>query len=305
MLRTVTVFCALGAVLFFCSTARAQCTKDTDCKGNRVCVDGQCVEQAVDEPGQAEPPPPGGATPPPLPPPGGQPGYGQPPPPQPGYGQPPPQPGYGQPPPQPGYGQPGYGQPPPAPAGPLTWPKFYGAAGILLSFHGWGNMSPSDDSGYTGDVDLDSKFMGGIHLAGYYAVSNVFHIGGYFSVMGGEGEIENTYESDLTLYSIGASMKVGGTAGQRLWIGAAFDLGGAFLDIDEADEVYKGVVIFPRFQMDILILGGSGFKLAAFWCLGPQIYPYLGGEISTGYGSIDIQAWVVQVTTMFGVTMGG
>jgi len=60
--------------------AAAQCTKDTECKGDRICQDGVCVEPA---PGVL--PVPGYASP--------QPGYAQP---QPGYHQP--QPVYGPPP---------------------------------------------------------------------------------------------------------------------------------------------------------------------------------------------------------------
>lgn len=44
-------------VLFSAAKASAQCTKDTDCKGDRVCEDGKCTSPAALPP--APPPPPG------------------------------------------------------------------------------------------------------------------------------------------------------------------------------------------------------------------------------------------------------
>ena len=31
----------------FAETARAQCTKDNECKGERICVDGKCQDPAA------------------------------------------------------------------------------------------------------------------------------------------------------------------------------------------------------------------------------------------------------------------
>ena len=96
----VTGVCALS--LAYARPALA-CGSDADCKGGRICQNGQCVSPDAPPPAVAPPP----TTPPPQPPPPA--GYGQQPPPPAGYGQQPPPPaGYG-------YGQqpaPGYGQPP-------------------------------------------------------------------------------------------------------------------------------------------------------------------------------------------------
>lgn len=47
-------------LLTLSAAAHAQCTKDTDCKGERVCVDGKCQEPSAAPPPKAseEPPPP-------------------------------------------------------------------------------------------------------------------------------------------------------------------------------------------------------------------------------------------------------
>jgi hypothetical protein len=122
----------LGCSMFVGKIALAQCQRDTDCKGARVCVSGQCVDQPAPapapQPGYAPPPPGYGPQPGYAPPPPGyapQPGYAQPYPPPPGYAPPPPgyappQPGYAQPYPPPGYAQPqpGYAQPYPPPPPP-------------------------------------------------------------------------------------------------------------------------------------------------------------------------------------------
>ena len=39
----------LGIIVFCSSSAVGQCTKDTDCKGDRICVDGECVSPAADQ----------------------------------------------------------------------------------------------------------------------------------------------------------------------------------------------------------------------------------------------------------------
>jgi len=39
-----TWFLVLFTSLLIVPRAHAQCTKDTDCKGDRICVDGACVE---------------------------------------------------------------------------------------------------------------------------------------------------------------------------------------------------------------------------------------------------------------------
>jgi opacity protein-like surface antigen len=40
------ILCIASIVFVFASVAFSQCTKDMECKGNRVCVNGECVESA-------------------------------------------------------------------------------------------------------------------------------------------------------------------------------------------------------------------------------------------------------------------
>jgi hypothetical protein len=55
-MRTLSVIlCGLAVWVLLCGSARAQCTKDADCKGTRVCNQGECVEPSAPKP----PPPPG------------------------------------------------------------------------------------------------------------------------------------------------------------------------------------------------------------------------------------------------------
>src|SRR5512137_724728 len=82
-------FAFSAAILAVGGTSRAQCATDIDCKGDRICQGGVCVD-AASAPGQAPAPQPGYA-PQPAPAPAPPPGYA---PQQPYYA--PPQPGYTQ-----------------------------------------------------------------------------------------------------------------------------------------------------------------------------------------------------------------
>ena len=120
------------------SRAAAQCTKDVDCRINRVCVNGACVESGQPAPQSPIVSPtvqPGYPTPQPGYP---QSGYAQPGYPQPGYAQPGyPQSGYAQPGyPQPGYAQPGYPQPGYAQPGYSPHEGGWGRGGAIVGFVG-------------------------------------------------------------------------------------------------------------------------------------------------------------------------
>lgn len=54
-----------GGILLFSGVARAQCTKDTDCKGDRICEEGKCTSPVPVTPAPA---PPAAAVAPALPP---------------------------------------------------------------------------------------------------------------------------------------------------------------------------------------------------------------------------------------------
>jgi hypothetical protein len=173
-------------------------------------------------------------------------------------------------------------------AGALAWPRFYGAASVFLSFRGW--------AGEEGEYADFLDFHGGTHLAGFYAVfDNMFHIGGYFSVM--VGTFEHTDLHD-TLYSGGISMKMGSSVGQRLWIGGVLDLGGLLGDFGAHLPTMKGFTAFPRVQVDVLLLGGTGFKMAMFWCVGPQV----SFVVQSSRGG---PSRMVQISTQLGVGLGG
>src|SRR5690349_15729158 len=52
----------MAGVLLISATSHAACTKDTDCKGDRVCEEGACVDPPANLP-PPPPPPAGGGTP--------------------------------------------------------------------------------------------------------------------------------------------------------------------------------------------------------------------------------------------------
>lgn len=58
-----------GGILLFSGVARAQCTKDTDCKGDRICEEGKCTSPSAVTPAPTPVPPPAPPATAPAPPP--------------------------------------------------------------------------------------------------------------------------------------------------------------------------------------------------------------------------------------------
>ena len=314
-MRTVLGWGAFAALMLAGLDAAAQCSKDTDCKGNRVCFDGKCMEPSA----PATPIPPAPTYQPPA--------YQQPvspyQQPAPAYQQPAPAyqqlpPAYQQP--APAYQQPAspyqqpvspYQQPMPVystayrspaalavPAGPLQWYQtFYGHIGGLLGFHGWGSMSIAGQ-----DLTISGKFKGGLHLSAYVPISPVVHLGGYFNLGSGDMKLEENGRSmtnSVDHYSIGFSLKAGSRLAERIWLGFVGDLGLYALD-PSGSETWYGLDISPRIHLDVLGLDVGGFKMGFFASFGPSIVPYASGSISGQDGS----AYLIYLQLHIGATFG-
>ncbi len=296
-MRSVLGLGAFAALTLVGLDAAAQCSRDTDCKGNRVCLDGKCTEPAA--PTTPAPPAPGYQTP----------GYQQPAPayqqPAPGYQPAPayqPAPGYQQP--APGYQPfaPGYrpayavAAVPAAPAGPLQWYQgFYGHLGVILGFHGWGGMSIANTS-----PSLTGEFKAGVHMSGYVPLSTSLHLGGYFNYSSGDIKLENQGSGgSVDHYSLGLSLKAGQRMAERIWLGFVGDLGFYALDPSGQDTWY-GVELSPRVHLDVLALDLGGAKMGVFATFGPSIVPYVAG---TSFGQ-DGHAYLIYLQMHFGLTVG-
>ncbi|MCK5689329.1 hypothetical protein KAI87_08665 [Myxococcota bacterium] len=54
MIKSLSFFAFLSLSLLLSASANAQCTKDIECKGDRICVEGKCSAPAYSSPGQSQ-----------------------------------------------------------------------------------------------------------------------------------------------------------------------------------------------------------------------------------------------------------
>jgi hypothetical protein len=179
IMKITTVFAPVLLVTVIASAGTAAaCGKDTDCKGQRVCSAGRCVTPQV--PLYYAP------VAAPVP---GQPLPGQP---------------------HQAY-YPGQLRVHNAPTG-LSALRGYGSVMTHLSLHGWGEV---EGQSWGGKLSEDSQV--GLRLSGYGVASSTFHIGGYFGLVGAEG--------DDDAINFGLAMKVGGWVATNVFLSWAVDLG--------------------------------------------------------------------------------
>jgi len=295
MKRLALALIIIATVALQGAAASAQCTKDTDCKGNRICQNGECVAPAP------APPPPSGYNPAPAPAPAPA--------------------------------------PPPEPRGPVNYfQSGYATIALLLSFHGWGGYTETwefmDDEEYEGELDGD--FMPGFRLAGYGVVSESFHIGGYWTFFKADFEVDpddgdspwwgDGGDLNVFMNMLGLTMKFGTRLHERIWLGGATDIG-LLISKGEIDgwgndlemKPMVGPVIFPRIDLDIMIVDTGGFKLAFTAAFGLFVTPFSGGH---PYDSDDIndeleemgydvdtdeikeRFWWLSPSLMLGLTLG-
>jgi len=287
------LFASTAAVLatVVVSQAAAQCTKDTDCKGNRVCHNGQCIAPTA------------GPAPAPAP----TSGYAAP---AAGSTAPAPAPA-----------------PPPVPRGPLSFfQSGYATAGMMLSFHGWGGYTETwEDIDEDFEGDLDSEFMPGFRLAGYGVVSEGFHIGGYWTFFKADMEVDpddgEKYDINAFQNMFGLTMKFGARLHERVWFGGATDIGllitkaevDVFFEDDLEMKPMLGLVLYPRVDLDVLIVDTGAFRLAFTAALGVFVSPISGGHpydaddfedyVPDG-DEVKFRFWWVSPTLMLGLSLG-
>jgi hypothetical protein len=281
------IFLAMAVMVLQSAAANAQCSRDVDCKGERVCQGGECVD----------PPPPPEPAPAPAPAPAPVVVYTQPAPFEPA--------------------------PPPGPRGPLEWWKSgYGSVNFSPMFHGWGGGKYEDEESDADpdDVEMESDFWGGVYIGGYGAISENFHIGGFWAFYAGDGETKDEdgdtwFKQEMKTNVLGLSMKFGGAAAERIWIGGAVDLAAMFTKSEVKSsscetETMVGLWLFPRFVLDIMLLNAGSFKLAINTGVGAMVSPIYGGHPldNSGCGDEpDIKAtgWSVGPGLLVGLAFGG
>ena len=103
------------------------------------------------------------------------------------------------------------------------------------------------------------------------------------------------------------SIKTGGQVGSRVFLGCVFDLGYYQLGLDDDVTPMRGVVLFPRFQVDVMTVRAGGFKWALFAALGTEVVPHAStGMQDLGGGErFDLSQWSIRPMLMVGTSFGG
>ena len=220
------------------STARAQCTRDTECKGSRVCESGSSVPHAPALTRAASPRP---------------------------------------------------------------WYRGYGSLGLALGATGWGEFRVK---GHDGSVDATYGVAPGVHFSGYFAPSQHFHVGGFFSYGNSGGRMTDgnaSFDFDVSRLGAGVALKVGGKLSSRVWLGLGMDAGIQVLDPPAEGESLHGLLLFPRLHLDVVAVDAGGFKMGLYAGIGPLIVPYAATDVM----GETLWTWSVDVAMLLGLTFGG
>ena len=193
---------------------------------------------------------------------------------------------------------------------PRNWFSGYISLAGLSSFRSWGGYKIADTDV---DLSLSSTGIGGVHLAGYYVISDSFHIGAYISYVAGEEIAEyhrQLFKSENSNLGSGLSLKLGKRVSERIWLGLALDLGANYITRGESAEGTIGVQAFPRLEIDVMAVDERGFKLGLTASIGAMIEPIAVGENSTltianDHAPRDYRTWNVRMGMLIGVVFGG
>lgn len=167
-------------------------------------------------------------------------------------------------------------QPPEYTGLPRFFQRGYGVIGVLIRTTGW-------IGAYEGGDPVQTPALGMGYWAGYGVISERLHLGGYLSYAEDEG---------MKVYGLGFTLKAGGRVGRRVWLGFAGDIGGV------SEGAVKGVRIFPRLHMDIVVADTENFRLNLLGSLGTVVSPAL-----VHADSKDV-FWQVEPSMMIGAALG-
>jgi hypothetical protein len=309
-MKRLAISCAVAlAVAFHARIGAAQCTNDSNCKGDRICENGRCVT-----------PPAAQATTAPISTAGSAPAI-----------------------------RPAKRLPKSGPIEAFGKGYVELNVTIGFGSWGQKKVKSDDSAIQNGieTTGVDSRSAGtgpygGIYLAPRWVASPSFHLGGYFRVGKGVNMgvkidtpdiagIDPYYDEDEMDYvghfhlGIGGSIKFGGMMGKRVWFGGGLDVGfhlsqseqseylyyldyGANGADTDDDEKYLGFELLPRFCVDIFLFN---FKMSIPLSVGAAIIPYAKWkpEVDHVEHAVDddkLKAWIWQIEPvfMFGFAVG-
>jgi hypothetical protein len=247
---TVSILSACLVLAVSIPHAMAQCTKDTDCKGNRICEQGRCA--TVGAPSRPAPTMTVAARQPVSPS-------------------------------SPTSSASAEAAPTIEEKATTGWFRGYASISSQIGASGWGSVFVND-SGHVDRASADLGVAVGTRIAGLGVIRRRFHLGGFFSYL----------KDDLETISFGLSMKFGGQLGDRIFLSGVIDLG------YQRMNVFNGLILFPRAQIDILTIRAGGFKWALFGSLGTEVAYGRAKEDSNSVHYCTIRPMV-----LLGTTFGG
>lgn len=199
----------------------------------------------------------------------------------------------------------------------------YAEVSLLMSFYTFGGQtweidgSPLDNP----EFEATTKVLPGARFAGYGALGESFHLGGYFAIRAGDGEIkpkndvaramffERDADSSVKTWGLGLALKAGGRVAERVWLGGGVDAGIHFFMIEEwddtDDDTFFGLELFPRVVIDIILVDSGGVRLAVPISAGAVISPISVAEPEENNPQTRVKMWHLAPAATVGLALGG
>lgn len=196
----------------------------------------------------------------------------------------------------------------------------FAEAALFMSFYTFGRQTWEVEGSAMADPEFDATtaVLAGIRLAGCAALTEWFHLGGYFAIRSGQGDLsphnpiaeamffDQEAESDVKLFGLGAVLELGGRVSERVWLGGGADVGIHFYKIDEWDEAdddtFVGLELFPRLVVQIILVDTGGFRLALPISAGAFVSPISVAE-PVEY-EVTVRMWHVAPAATVGLALG-
>jgi hypothetical protein len=213
--------------------------------------------------------------------------------------------------------------PPPGPPPPLKpFQSGYAEVAFFISVYTFGGQTWDIDGSPLADPQFDAttKVLPGARFAGYGALGESFHLGGYFAIRAGEGELEpanrvaramfleRDADSDVKTWGLGLALKAGGRVAERLWLGGGLDVGVHFFLIEEWDDAdndtFVGLELFPRIALDIILVDRGGVRLAVPISVGAVVSPIAVVEPEEDDPQTTVRMWSVAPAATVGLALG-
>lgn len=201
--------------------------------------------------------------------------------------------------------------PPPArqePKKALSWyKKFQATLAVGASAYSWGKIDP----GAAYKAKVRQTFGAMFHLAFHYPVMEAVQVGGFAFFAPGLYKLVGEDKVALHDGGVGTSIRVGGRAGERIWLGGALELGFGFMTFDANTIEYQGngfgLLLFPRFIVDILATRVLAVHLSAGLCVFPILKghgEFLDLQDRQGIDARKLDSYSVRPVLMIGLTFG-